>query len=171
MAINDNLEFNSRLDGIFSEIKGLLQGHDEEEVIAFAEWFKEKADLKFYKEINSSLSIINNGIYWAFLGSNIGSEQDFHRPVLVVNTSHKSPVCTIIPLTLERLKDGYWYHVDLEESNSTALVEHIRVISKKRIDKPLRKNGYIASITENDWNAINKQLNYLYRLKKLIKPE
>ena len=116
----------------------ILEEQKSEDALFYSEWTNMKADIKFNKEIDTNLYISGNLIYWAYLGSNIGSEQDLHRPVLVVQTSKYSPICSIIPLTLERLNDGYWYHVDLENGVSTALVEHIRVISKKRIDKPMR---------------------------------
>lgn len=137
--------------------------------ISYAKWTKDKIDLHFKKEIDDSLFIVNNGIYWAFLGENIGSEQGMHRPVLIVHTERKSPTCAIIPLTLERLNDGYWYHVDLENSNSTALVEQLKVISKKRIDEPIYERGSIKTITDTDWEKINEQLARLYSLKPLIK--
>jgi mRNA-degrading endonuclease toxin of MazEF toxin-antitoxin module len=145
----------------------ILEEQDEDNALFYSEWVNIQAELKYIKQIDPNLYIINNCIYWAFLGSNIGSEQELHRPVLIVQTSKNSPICSVIPLTLERLNDGYWYHIDLDNGTSTALVEHLRVISKKRIDKPLRHSGKIESITENDRNRINNELRRLYTLKPL----
>lgn len=89
------------------------------------------------------------------------------EPVLVVKTSSASPVCTILPLTSKRLNDNYWYHIDLEEIDSTVLVEQLRVVSKIRFANPYRKKGTLVTISQNDWNKINEQLESLYRLRPL----
>ena len=62
------------------------------------------------------------------MGCNVGSEEGKHRPVLVTRTYKNSPTITVIPLTTKRLHDKEQYHVDLEEEDSTALVEQMRVI-------------------------------------------
>ena len=76
-------------------------------------------------------------------------------------------VAIIIPLTSKRLKDEFWYHIDLEKLDSTALVEQLRVISKIRIISPFRQKGKMVVISKLDWNKINRQLQVLYRLKPL----
>lgn len=157
-VINDHLD----------TVKTLLSEHEAKSAVAFAEWLRFNTDLKYNREIDSNLYIFNNQIYWAHLGCNIGSEQELYRPVLVIQSTKESPVCSIIPLTLERLTDGRNYHVDLDNGKSTALVEQVRVISKKRIDKYHYENGRYATITQNDWDRINTQLNKLYSLKPLF---
>ena len=115
------------------------------------------------------INIFNNQIYYVHFGdNNIGSEQSFDRPALVVRTTKESPVCTVLPLTLERLHDNIPYHIDLENSKSTVLVEQIRTIDKQRIFDYMYVNHKYATITENDLQAINKQLEKLYRLKPLL---
>lgn len=116
------------------------------------------------------INIFNNQIYYVHFGdNNIGSEQSFDRPALVVRTTKESPVCTVLPLTLERLHDNIPYHIDLENSKSTVLVEQIRTIDKQRIFDYMYVNHKYATITENDLQAINEQLEKLYRLKPLFK--
>lgn len=151
------------------ECKETLLNNNNEDSLEFAKWTNKKAKLRFNEETTKNFYIMNNCIYWADLGRNIGSEQDKHRPVLVVRSERNAEVCSIIPLTEERLNDGYWYHIDLEEMSSTALVEQLRVISKRRIDSALRKSGKICSITEVDWKKINEQLQIRYTLKPLRK--
>jgi len=87
----------------------------------------------------------------------------------VVRTTKESPVCTVLPLTLERLHDNTPYHIDLENSKSTVLVEQIRTIDKQRIFDYMYVKHEYATITENDLQAINEQLEKLYRLKPLFK--
>ncbi len=61
----------------------------------------------------------------------------------------------------------FWFHIDLEEIDSTVLVEQLKVVSKIRITNPYRKKGNIVSISQNDWNKINLQLQSLYKLRPL----
>ena len=167
MKLKDDKNKIKEASNNFNDTLNILENQDLDNSLYFSEWTKTKADIKYNKDIDRSMYILNNCIYWAYLGSNIGSEQELHRPVLIVQTSKDLPICSVIPLTLERLDDGYWYHVDLENGVSTALVEHLRVISKKRIDKPMRISGKIDSITENDWKNINNQLKRMYVLRPL----
>lgn len=127
----------------------------------FMDQTKTKSELKFNPK-SKSFPIIPNCIYWAFMGINIGSEEGKHRPVLVTRTYPNSPTITVLPLTTQRLNDGKQYHVDLEKENSTVLVEQMRVIDISRLDKPIRKNGLILSITEKDWKAIDHQIRREY---------
>lgn len=134
--------------------------------IEFAEWTYEKAKINFNTTF-PNFPIYNNFIYWCNLGINIGSEQNKLRPVIIVGTTIKSTIAIIIPLTSKRIKDKFWYHVDLEKIDSTALVEQLRVISKIRIVNPFRQKGKMVIISEIDWEKINQQLQALYRLKPL----
>lgn len=133
----------------------------------FMDWTNVKSQLKFKPCVAKDFPINYNCIYWAYMGSNIGSEEGKHRPVLVTRTYGRSTIVTVVPLTSQRLNDGFWYHVDLEKRNSTALVEQMRTIDIIRIEKPFRTAGKIASITEDDWKKINKQINFLYKLSPL----
>lgn len=134
----------------------------------FMDWTKTKSELKFNPQ-TKSFPIMYNCIYWAFMGCNIGSEEGKHRPVLVTRTYKNSPICTVIPLTSQRLNDEYWYHVDLENQDSTALCEQMRIIDLTRIEKPYRIKGKIMSISKKDWEEINKEILWLYKLQN--KPE
>lgn len=159
---------NKEIHENMQNAENLLQSINTIDTIEFSEWIKEKAELK-YKGNMPIFPIYNNFIYWCNLGINIGSEQNKLRPVIIIRTSKNSSIATIIPLTSKRLKDEFWYHIDLEEIDSTALVEQLRVISKIRIINPFRKKGKLVAISESDWNKINYQLKILYRLKPLKK--
>lgn len=152
----------------FQMTQDILKKQTKQEGFVFSQWIKEKAIFR-YQTCLPSFPIYNNFIYWCNLGINIGSEQNKIRPVIIVRTEMNSPLCTIIPLTSERTNDKLWYHIDLENENSTALVEQLRVISKLRILNPYRKNGKLVVITKNDWNSINLELKRLYCLKDLEK--
>lgn len=157
---------NSKIHSLLSDTENILLSIDNSEAEEFAEWTNEKANLKFNTNL-PKFHITNNYIYWCNLGNNIGSEQNKIRPVLVVKTSKNSPICTILPLTTERLKDTRWYHIDLEVLSSTVLIEQLRNISKLRFINPYRQKGKLIRINSNDWNKINTALTSYYSMTKL----
>ena len=150
----------------FEETQHILEKQSDIEGSSFSEWTKEKAKFR-YQTALPNFPIYNNFIYWCDFGLNIGSEQNKLRPVIIVRTENKSSICTVIPLTSERINDKLWYHIDLENENSTALVEQLRVISKIRIVNPYRKKGKLIAITKKDWESINSELKRLYQLREL----
>ena len=148
------------------EAENLLSSIHNVDAIQFSEWIREKSNLRYNGNL-PKFPIYNNFIYWCNLGINIGSEQNKLRPVLILRSSKNSPICTILPLTTKRLQDGFWFHIDLEEIDSTVLVEQLKVVSKIRITDPYRKKGKLVTILQNDWDKINLQLESLYRLRPL----
>ncbi len=146
----------------------VIEGNDvNEEAMKYAQWMKQKLKLLhgeitpdgfFKKREYPDFPLIHSGIYWAYLGVNIGSEENKHRPVLLLRSNRKMDQCTVIPLSSQRLNDEIWYHVDLSEYDNTALVEHMRVISKKRLDKPLRSKGKIATVKYEDMEKVYEQI-------------
>lgn len=157
---------NDEIHNNMKKIENLLNRTNTFDAIQFSEWTKEKANLR-YKGNLPECPIYNNFIYWCNLGINIGSEQNKLRPVLILRTSKNSPICSILPLTTKRLQDNFWFHIDLEEVNSTVLVEQLKVVSKIRITEPYRKKGKLVAISQKDWEKINSQLENLYRLRRL----
>ena len=157
---------NNEIHINIKETENLLENINNSDAIQFSEWTKEKANLRYYWKLHK-FPIYNNFIYWCNLGINIGSEQNKLRPVLILKTSKNSPICTILPLTTKRLEDDFWFHIDLEEIDSTVLVEQLKVVSKIRITNPYRKKGKLVTILQNDWDKINSQLESLYRLRPL----
>ena len=139
---------------------------DYDDLQMYMDWTKIKSELKFNPQ-PKSFPILYNCVYWAFMGCNIGSEEGKHRPVLITRTYKNSPTITVIPLTTKRLHDKEQYHVDLEEEDSTALVEQMRVIDIARIDKPIYRNGKVLTITEKDWKDSNFQIKREYSLSPL----
>ena len=112
--------------------------------------------------------IFNNFIYWVNLGNHpYGHEQGLNRPCLIVRTTKESEICTIIPITSERLKDEIPYHVDLDNGIGTALVEQIRTIDKRRIYAKMYVKKKHATITSDDRDRLNEQLIKLYTLKEI----
>jgi mRNA-degrading endonuclease toxin of MazEF toxin-antitoxin module len=157
----------SQLEAILESLKDDDGNFNHEEALAYAEWMLKKAQLRYIdKNKNHSFPILYRRIYWAHMGVNIGSEEDKHRPVVVVRSEKNSPICYVVPLTTQRLNDEYWYHIDLDGFKNTALVEHFRVISKDRIDAPLWRKGDIACITKKDMEEIQKEIRRMFGNEK-----
>lgn len=156
---------NIKINQQFDDIKIILQSINSYLALEYAIWTKDKAKIKFTKEL-PPFSIINNFIYWCNLGINIGSEQNKIRPVLIAKTKKESSICTVLPLTSERINDTRWYHIDLENQSSTVLIEQLRNVSKLRILTPFRIKGKLVKITLNDWNKINSAMQKYYCMTK-----
>lgn len=160
----------TQIQSIFNELEQLLDSledpnekNDSIEALKYAEWMLKKAQLRYVeKQKKHSFPILYGRIYWAHMGLNIGSEEDKHRPVVIVKSERKSPICYVVPLTTQRLEDGYWYHVDLDGYENTALVEHFRTISKDRIDQPLWKSGEIAEVPRENMLKIHSEIKRMF---------
>ncbi|HDR4579031.1 TPA: type II toxin-antitoxin system PemK/MazF family toxin [Bacillus cereus] len=154
----------AKIKNLFNELEKELDGlSDDPEALSYAEWMLKKAQLR-YTEANKEhgFPILYSRVYWAHMGLNIGSEEDKHRPVVIVRSERKSTICHVVPLTTQRLEDEYWYHVDLEGFENTALVEHFRIISKDRIDKPLWKGGEISVVSTPNMKQIHNEIKRLF---------
>jgi mRNA-degrading endonuclease toxin of MazEF toxin-antitoxin module len=176
LGLNDDVK--GKIKNTFGEILDLLDviefhpnENPDENSLKYVEWMKKKLELrygtvrngKFEKREYPNFPVFPTGLYWAYLGVNVGSEEDKHRPVLVLRASRNQDQCTIIPLSSQRLNDTIDFHVDLTDFNNTALIEQMRVISKKRIDKPLRTKGRIATVTnDEDLKKIYEQISKYY---------
>lgn len=148
---------------VLIETEEILMDSDPEDALNFARWMRKKAFLR-YKEKDKckKRSVYFRGVYWAYLGYNVGREQNKYRPVVVVRTEKNSPLCAIVPLTTQRLNDDLWYHIDLNGFDNTALVEHFRVISKDRLNSQLRKKGMYAKVALEDMQKIQREIKRMY---------
>jgi mRNA-degrading endonuclease toxin of MazEF toxin-antitoxin module len=136
---------------------------EQTEILDQIAWYLDKIKLQY-----TEFPLFCFGIYWAFLGQNIGSEINKRRPVIVISAPPGSPLCTVIPLTTKRKNDGRWYHVDLEDRNHTAICEQLKVISRARLHVPYRNKGgkhrRIAEISKSDRERIASVLQRLYTI-------
>lgn len=167
---NTEAVVKKKIEKIFNQLEILLNDlknddgtFNSDEALGYAEWIFKKAQLRYIDhDKKHSFPIIYRRIYWAHMGLNIGREEDKHRPVVIVRSEGKSPICYVVPLTSQRLNDGYWYHIDLEGFENTALVEHFRTISKDRIDEPLWQKGEIATVSKSNMVSIQKEIRRLF---------
>ncbi|USG65088.1 type II toxin-antitoxin system PemK/MazF family toxin [Brevibacillus ruminantium] len=151
------------IEKIWSEVKEFLTTQpDREKTVKFVKWMKQKAVLAFGSENVHKFPIFRKGIYWAELGENIGSEENKHRPVVLLWSTKEAPIAVVVPLTTQRLHDEYFFHIDLEHYNNTALIEQIRTISLRRITYPLRAKGRVASVSHQDIMKIDDAIRRLF---------
>lgn len=179
MALTEDTK--KAVEGLFEETIELLSKLEvstdavddaNAEALQFADWTKTKAELRYgsldektghiFKKGSPSFPVIFGGLYWCYMGTNIGDEINKHRPVLIIRSEPKSNLCTVIPLSTQRMNDGLWYHIDLEEQDNTAIVEQIQVVSKNRIEKPLRVKGQIAKASDPDLIKVLKEIRRYY---------
>src|SRR5699024_1647999 len=100
-------ETKKKLDRLLDQIYSVLHEVDDDEASRYAGWMLQKAQLRYrQKNKKHAFPILYRRIYWAHWGINIGHEEDKHRPVLVIRSEKKSPLCAVIPLTTQRLEDG-----------------------------------------------------------------
>lgn len=179
MALTDDTK--KEIGRLFDETLDILNGlevepdaeeNEDEEALKYADWVKVKAELRYgtveektrklIKKESPSFPVFFGGIYWGYLGVNIGDEINKHRPVLVIRSEPKSNLCTVVPLTTARMNDGLWYHIDLESLDNTAIVEQLQVISKNRIEEPLRVKGKIVKASDQDLIKILNEIRRYY---------
>jgi len=85
----------AHIEQSLEETKTLLTNNTEKDATEFADWTNDKARIKYTRQI-PNFPITTHFIYWCKLGVNIGSEQNKLRPVIIVRSQTKSPICTIL---------------------------------------------------------------------------
>lgn len=91
--------------------------------------------------MNKALPIRRGDIYYADLGSGVGSEQGGIRPVLIVQNNmgnRHAPTVIIAPLTSQIKSNNQPTHVHLStqcglKTKSVVLTEHIRTVDKSTL--------------------------------------
>ncbi|HFJ9453607.1 type II toxin-antitoxin system PemK/MazF family toxin [Bacillus cereus] len=173
MSLKD--ETKKEIEKIFNETLKILdtmeapeikEGDDavsiDDEALKYAEWVKTKAKLRygtiengtFEKTKRPEFGITVGGIYWGYYGTNIGDEMNKRRPLMVVRSIKASNMCTVVPLSTKRMKDDYYFHVDLEKRDGTAIVEQLRTIDKIRLEERAHHGGKPVEATDQDLKAI-----------------
>ena len=102
-------------------------------------------------------SICRGDVYYANLGSIVGSEQGGNRPVVIVQNdigNRYSPTVIVVPLTTQTDKSKLPTHVKVNgtphSKSSLALCEQIKTIDKKRL------GGYVGKINSEQMTRVNK---------------
>lgn len=114
-----------------------------ESIYQFLSWKHQKFLLNF-QPYKRKTTVYENGIYWASLGVNVGSELNKNRPVLIWKkrcngTDEKDYSYIVIPITSKKKKKHYYMNVsiDINGSESFLRIEDMRRINIKRITRPI----------------------------------
>lgn len=144
-----------------------------ESIIKLLTWNLKKIELNF-TEINqqNNLIIMEHCIYFAYLGTNIGSETNKLRPVVVwrkhENKNYPNPnydCYYVFPLSSKFSKKEYKYNVNININGKTnkIMINQGRILSKKRFVKILEDNNTqkIVKLTGKQKNKIKAAIkNY-----------
>ncbi len=114
-----------------------------ESVYQFLSWKRQKLLLNF-QPYKKKTDIYENGIYWASLGVNIGSELNKNRPVLIwkkrcSGDNEENFSYIIIPITSKEKNKRYYMNVPIDINGTTSYlrIEDMRRINIKRISRPI----------------------------------
>lgn len=150
-----------------------------EKLIRLLNWNKEKKYLKFDKQ-NYINVIAKFNIYYAYYGTNIGSEMEKLRPVIIWkqhenknNPSENSYF--VFPISSRKIKKKTVFHVPVMINGKE---NHVRIhdgkrISIKRIHRPLldESTGKTAKLTQNEIDEIKKAIAGYFSLNYVQKQE
>ncbi len=140
-----------------------------ESIYQFLSWKRQKFLLNF-QPYKKNTTVYENGIYWASLGVNVGSELNKNRPVLIWKkrcngTEEKDYSYIVIPITSKKKKKHYYMNVpiDINGSQSYLRIEDMRRINIKRITRPiLTSEKKLIFIDENKRKEIMEALQKFY---------
>ena len=142
--------------------------NDNNEILeTFINWAHHKYQLEL-KDNRFCFDLRPRCIYWVECGVNLGIEQNKLRPVIMLWKSADKRIFIGVPLTSKRLGDSSPYHVDLEITGSTVLVEQIRLWSSKRIIEPFRRKGRLIILSKEDNQQIIDALIALFGNKSSL---
>lgn len=136
-----------------------------EKLIKLLTWNIKKLELKFADTANN-LNIVKYRIYFAYLGTNVGSEIEKLRPVIVwrehKNVSNKNnDVYYVFPISSKISKKLYSYNIPININGKKNIVKlnYGQMISRRRFLKPyVDCNCQTITLSEDDKTRIKKSL-------------
>lgn len=134
--------------------------HAIEEDLNFVKWCYQKLILNKTDFIPMNLK--QNGIYWVNFGFNVGSELRKIRPALLWRSTKDKKIWTIIPISTKCLGDGYYFHYDVPEINSTIKIESMMNLSAKRVLEPYFAKGKKVFLTREQYEDIKEIIKKYY---------
>ena len=155
-----------------SKVDSIIDLALAEKIIRLLNWNDKKRELKFDVAVPQMSSCIKYGVYFAYLGTNVGSEINKLRPV-VIWRKHESQTNAldnsyyVFPISSKIPKKNYLYnvHITINGADNVIHINDGRRISGLRILKPLidRSTGNMFVLDDNAKsdvkNAIVKYFN------------
>ncbi|MCY9667939.1 type II toxin-antitoxin system PemK/MazF family toxin [Paenibacillus alginolyticus] len=180
MKLKDSSAAQSQVLALLKQILPYLENEDEKDATAYANELVEMTKLRNLaitgwrpdtpiKKGTGKFPIMYQHVYNVVFSPVIGSEQALTRPAIIIRSSGGNTVI-VIPLTDEQYGNSLHFNVDLKKPfdekkpKSTALLEQIRVIDKRRIESPYRIKGQIAKIDDDDMRNIESELAVLLQM-------
>lgn len=144
LSIIQNYIINSVIENIEKDIHTYNQSLILfESIYQFLKWKWQKLLLNV-APYQKKTTVYENGIYWASLGINVGSELNKNRPVLIwkkrcQGTAEASFSYIVIPITSKEKSKKYYMNVpiDINGRNCYLRIEDMRRINIKRISRPI----------------------------------
>ena len=110
-----------------------------------------------YQTYQKKTDIYENGIYWASLGVNIGSELNKNRPVLIwkkrcSGNNEENFSYIVIPITSKEKNKRYYMNVPIDINGKTSYlrIEDMHRINIKRISRPILDSSNAIIFIDND---------------------
>jgi mRNA-degrading endonuclease toxin of MazEF toxin-antitoxin module len=150
------------------KIKGVLKKYKDNEIAA---WTIQKIDYELNPEVKWVRRFKRGEVLFAYIGKNVGYEQNNPRPVVVIenNNTIRDRCVTIIPLSsIKQGKVHPKYEIDLgrvkgigneDRVHTKALPKQIRTIDKIRIDY---NKKVMARLSNEQLDAIDEKLKELF---------
>lgn len=139
-----------------------------EKLIRLLIWNNKKSDIKFNKE-NILNDVYLYNVYFAYLGTNIGSEIDKFRPVLIwkahINKNNRNESSFFVfPISSKIPKKDYYYNIPITINGKKNIIKinDGKRISIKRIEKSLLDNETKKTV-KIDKEKINEIKNAISR--------
>lgn len=111
-----------------------------EKINQIVRWTKLK--VRLHVKIKQPPYFREREIWWASIGSNLGSEQDgknnlFERPVIIVR-AFSLDLFWAIPLTSKKKFGNYYFSFVFEGNERSAILSQLRPLSSKRLTRKIR---------------------------------
>lgn len=143
-----------------------------ESIYQFLNWKYQKFLLNF-EPYSRKTTVYENGIYWASLGVNVGSELNKNRPVLIWKkrcngAMEKDYSYIVIPITSKEKRKRYYMNVpiDINGRQSYLRIEDMRRINIRRITRPILDDKHnLIFIDENKRKEILDAIQKFYIFK------
>lgn len=127
-----------------------------ESIYQFLKWKWQKLLLNVLP-YQKTTTVYENGIYWASLGVNVGSELNKNRPVLIWKkrcngNEEKNFSYIVIPITSKNKSKKYYMNVPImiNERQCYLRIEDMRRINIKRISRPILNKESKIIFIDND---------------------
>lgn len=162
------------LEDIMKKIDSDVQTHNTsallfESLYQFLKWKWQKL-LFNITEYHPKTKVYENGLYWASLGINVGSELNKNRPVLIWKKRcggdrEENYSYIVIPITSKEKNKNYYMNVPIEINGRSCYlrIEDIRRINIKRISRPiLDDQNKIIFITQEKRKEVIEAIKKFY---------